>query len=143
TKGGPMKKLFLLLPLLAASAATAAPSRFGPDSARVTNPWFPLRPGTKFVYQGEKDGKPARDIVTATSKVSVIGGVRCAVVYDRVYVDGRLFERTTDWYAQDKTGTVWYFGEDTAELDAAGRVTTREGTWRTGRNGARPGIFMP
>jgi hypothetical protein len=39
-------------------------------------------------------------------------------------------------------GNVWYFGEDTAELDKHGNVTSREGTWRAGRNGARAGLFM-
>src|SRR5205814_656697 len=51
--------------------------------------------------------------------------------------------RTTDWYAQDRAGNVWYFGEATAELDAHGRVTSTEGSWRAGVNGARAGLFMP
>src|SRR4029078_7589493 len=50
---------------------------------------------------------------------------------------------TTDWYTQAAEGNVWYFGEETAELDAGGRVTSTEGTWRAGVDGARPGIFMP
>jgi uncharacterized protein DUF1707/uncharacterized protein DUF4190 len=39
------------------------------------------------------------------------------VVRDRLYLRGRLTERTTDWYTQDARGNVRYFGEDTAELD--------------------------
>src|SRR5439155_11240658 len=31
----------------------------------------------------------------------------------------------SDYYTQDKAGNVWYFGEDTAELDASGKVTSR------------------
>jgi hypothetical protein len=62
---------------------------------------------------------------------------------DRLFLEGRLAERTTDWYTQDRRGNVWYFGERTAELDARGRVTSREGSWRTGFRGAKPGIFMP
>jgi hypothetical protein len=138
-----MKKLLLLLPLLAASAATAAPSRFGPDSARVTNPWFPLKPGTMLVYRGVKDGKPARDVVIVRRAVATIDGVRCADVSDRLYLAGRLAERTTDWYAQDRDGNVWYFGEATAELDRAGKVVSREGSWQAGVAGALPGILMP
>jgi hypothetical protein len=53
-----------------------------------------------------------------------------------------LAERTTDYYVQDKDGNVWYFGEDTAELDANGQVTSTEGTWHAGVDGAVPGIFM-
>ena len=139
-----MKRLLLVLLLLPSPAAFAssgpAPSRF---VAHVTNPWFPLRPGTTWVYRGEKDGKPARDVVTVPGRTKLIAGVRCTVVWDRLYLPGKLEERTTDWYAQDKAGNVWYFGEDTAELDAQGRITSREGTWRTGVHGARAGIYMP
>ena len=38
---------------------------------------------------------------------------------------------------------MWYFGEDTAELDKNGHVTSTEGTWMTGVAGAEPGIYMP
>ncbi len=34
-------------------------------------------------------------------------------------------------------------GPHTKELDRHGRVTSREGTWRAGVHGAKPGIFMP
>ena len=127
------------LALLLVGGGRAAPG-FSP---RVTNPWFPLKPGAVYVYRGVKDGHAARDVVTVAHATKTIDGVRCAVVYDRLYLDGRLEERTTDWYAQDANGTVWYFGEATAELDAKGRVTTREGSWQSGRDGARAGIFMP
>jgi hypothetical protein len=125
---------------LVAAAVHAAPSAFVRD---VTNPWFPLKPGTVFVYIGEKDGQRGRDIVTVTHSTKVIDGVRCTAVSDRLYVRGHLAERTTDWYAQDVHGTVWYFGEDTAELNAAGKVTSREGTWQAGVHGAKAGVFMP
>jgi hypothetical protein len=72
-----------------------------------------------------------------------VDGARCVAVDDRLYLAGRLEERTTDWYTQDRQGNVWYFGEATAELDANGQVKTTEGSWQAGKNGARPGIFMP
>ena len=112
-------------------------------SANVDNQWFPLRPGTRYVYIGAKDGQPSRDVVTVTHRVRTIAGAPCLVVLDRLYLRGRLGERTTDWYSQDQQGNVWYFGEDTAELDRNGRVTNTSGTWRAGVNGARPGIYMP
>ena len=112
-------------------------------SARVDNPWFPLKPGTTYVYRGVKDGQPSRDVVTVTHKTKTIAGAPCVVVEDRLYLRGRLEERTTDWYTQDKSGNVWYFGESTAELDKKGHVTSTEGTWQAGRNGAKPGIYMP
>jgi hypothetical protein len=112
-------------------------------TARVTNAWFPLRPGTTYVYTGIKDGKPSRDVVTVTHETRMIDGAPCVAVQDRLSIRGRLFERTTDWYTQDSRGNVWYFGEKTAELDRSGHVTSTEGSWQAGVNGARPGIFMP
>jgi hypothetical protein len=110
---------------------------------RVTNPWFPLQRGTTYVYTGVKDGRRGRDVVRVTHEQKMIRGVRCTAVSDLLYLDDHLAERTTDWYAQDRAGNVWYFGEATAELDQAGQVTSREGTWRAGVDGARAGIFMP
>jgi hypothetical protein len=131
-------------PRAAAEAGGVAPmppaSSF---SARVDNQWFPLVPGTRYVYQGTKDGKPSRDVVTVTHRTKTIDGVPCVVVLDRLFLRGRLAERTTDWYSQDARGNVWYFGEDTAELDARGRVSSTEGTWASGVDGARAGVFMP
>ena len=148
-----------IAPLLMVTAATLAagpgfggvrplfPMETNPNPAgfvsRVDNPWFPLRPGTSYVYRGVKDGKPSRDVVTVTAQTKPIEGVRCTVVRDRLYLAGRLAERTTDWYAQDEAGNVWYFGEATAELDAKGSVTSTEGSWQAGVHGARPGIVMP
>jgi len=128
---------------LLALAGAAAPAPARDFNADVDNAWFPLRPGTTYVYRGAKDGQPARDVVLVTHRTRRVGGVRCRVVRDRLYLRGRLAERTADYYAQDARGTVWYFGEDTAELGRGGRVITREGTWHAGVDGARAGIFMP
>jgi hypothetical protein len=68
--------------------------------------------------------------------------VRCTAVRDRLFLAGWLAERTTDWYAQDRRGNVWYFGELTVELDRSGRVTSPEGSWQAGRDGAQAGIYM-
>ena len=120
--------------------ATVDSPRF---SARIDNPWFPLIPGTTAVYTGAKDGKQGRDVVTVTHETKVIAGAPCRVVRDRLYLEGRLAERTVDWYTQDRAGNVWYFGEATAELDEHGHVTSTEGSWQAGVDGAVPGIFMP
>jgi hypothetical protein len=129
----------LLETIIAAIAIAASPGGF---SARVDNPWYPLDPGTTYVYRGVKDGRPARDVFTATHRTRKVDGVPCVVVDDRLYLSGRLEERTTEWFSQDSRGNVWYFGEDTAELDKQGRVKNRSGTWRAGVAGARAGIFM-
>jgi hypothetical protein len=136
------KTALVLLALVAAAPASATPP---PTSfvRHVTNPWFPLTPGTTYVYKGVKDGKPTRDVVTVTHSTRRVLGVRATVVHDYLYTHGRLEERTSDWYAQDKRGNVWYVGEATAELDAHGHVKTREGSWEAGKDGARAGILMP
>lgn len=115
------------------------PKLFGP---KVDNPWFPLRPGSTYVYAGIKDDEPAIDVFAVSKATRVIDGVRTRVVNDRLYLNGLLHERTSDYYAQDRCGNVWYFGEDTAELDARGRVVSREGSFRAGVHGAEPGVFM-
>jgi hypothetical protein len=131
----------------AASVGKNAPapkaSHFGHNSSRITNPWFPLARGSVYVYDGQKDGKQARDVMTVTRKTKTIAGISAAAVADRLFLNGQLAERTTDWYAQDKRGTVWYLGEKTAELDANGKVTSTEGSFLNGRDAAKGGIFMP
>jgi len=128
----------------ASSARGAEPPvpRASDFSARVDNPWVPLKPGTTYTYRGEKDGQPSRDVLTVTRRIRMIDGVPCVVIEDRLYLRGHLGERTTEWYSQDRRGNVWYFGENTAEFDKAGHVTTTSGTWRAGVKGARPGIYM-
>jgi hypothetical protein len=118
-------------------------AHFGHNSNLIDNSYFPLKRGSVYTYDGQKDGKQARDVMTVTRKVKTITGIRAAVVADRLFLNDRLGERTTDWYAQDKAGTVWYLGEKTAELNAKGKVTSTEGSFLNGRDGARGGIFMP
>jgi hypothetical protein len=111
-------------------------------SADVTNVWFPLRPGTTYLYTGTKDGKKALDVFQVSSATKEIDGVVTRVVNDRLFLSNTLEERTTDYYAQDRCGNVWYFGEDTATLDSNGNVTDRSGSFRAGVNGAQPGVYV-
>jgi hypothetical protein len=69
-------------------------------------------------------------------------GVKCVVVHDTVKTGAQLVEDTYDWYAQDKEGTVWYFGEQSRE-SRHGRAVDAKGSWMAGVNGAQPGIIMP
>ena len=123
------------------TTSSASPERTG-FSANVTNPWFPLRPGSVYRYRGVKDGEPSREVMTVTHRTKTIEGAPCVVVSDLLYLRGKLEERTRDYYTQDAKGNVWYFGEDTAELDARGHVTSTSGSWMAGVHGAKPGIFM-
>ena len=111
-------------------------------TSEITNSYFPLDPGTTFVYEGTSEGKAELNTVKVTFETRPILGVHCLIVHDVVEQKGVIVEDTFDWYAQDKDGNVWYFGEDTRELDARGRVKTTEGSWEAGQHGAKPGIVM-
>ena len=102
----------------------------------------PAKDSSSFHYTGETDGIPSTDDMVVTRQKKVILDVRCAVVHDLVYTNGVLSEDTLDWYTQDTNGNVWYFGEDTKELDSSGNVISTEGSWVAGVNGAQPGIIM-
>jgi hypothetical protein len=124
----------------ASEARAAAPTGFVRD---VTNPWFPLRVGSRAVFAGAKDGQATREYVTVTSRRKTVAGVSCVVVADVLTAAGKPIERTHDWYVQDVAGNVWYFGEQTATFDAQGAIVSRDGSWKAGADGARAGIFMP
>jgi hypothetical protein len=107
----------------------------------IDNKYFPLKPGTTLVYQGKTQNATERDVMTVTHGTKQIMGVKCVVVDDRVWANGKLTEKTYDWYAQDKQGNVWYFGEDSKEYKN-GKVTSTGGSWEAGKDGAKPGIIM-
>ena len=111
--------------------------------ARVDNPWFPLKPGSKWFYRGKDDHGHFADKMHVKHKRKKILGVYATIVHDVVLRDKRRREVTNDWYAQDQHGNVWYFGEKTKELDRHGHVTSREGSFKSGKNGARPGVLFP
>src|SRR2546423_322309 len=134
-----MTRLAVLAALVLCSAGSAATPRF---SATVDTVWFPLKPGTVYHYRGVKDGERSREVMTVTHRTKTIAGAQCVEIEDLLYLSGKLEERTTEWYSQDAQGNVWYFGENTAELDKRGRVTTKSGSWRAGVHGAHAGLFM-
>ncbi len=72
----------------------------------MTNPWFPLEPGTRWTYrETTEDGEEVRVVVTATAVThEVANGVTARVVRDTVTLDGEIIEDTFDWYAQDADG---------------------------------------
>ncbi len=110
----------------------------------VSNPYFPLRPGTVSRYRGSEDGEQFVEKVTVTDRTKNIQGVRTTTVLDVLRrADGTLKEKTHDWYAADNDGNVWYYGEATATYDEQGKVESREGSWESGRHGAVAGLIMP
>jgi hypothetical protein len=142
--------LLLSLAVGVAVLAAAAPDQPGYEpridpaafSTTVTNPYFPLRPGTRWTYEGQTEDGLERKVVEVTDETRTVMGVRCVVVHDVVTLDGQVHEDTVDWFAQDRDGTVWNFGEATRKRRADGSFTPA-GSWEAGVGGALPGVVMP
>lgn len=147
--------LALLLAACGTDGGTAAPvvdpgdgGRYAPTIdpadfvATIDNPYLPMIPGTRWVYEGDSDGETERIEVEVLTETREIQGITATVVRDTVYVNGELAEDTYDWFAQDREGNVWYLGEDTQEYEG-GKAINAAGAWEYGRDGALPGIVMP
>ena len=117
---------------------TIDPSAF---STKIDNPYFPLTPGTRTIYEAATPDGLQRTTTEVTRDTKKIMGVDTVVVHDTVTLDNEPLEDTFDWYAQDRDGNVWYFGEATKEFED-GTVDT-EGSFEGGVDGALPGIIMP
>jgi hypothetical protein len=107
----------------------------------INNLYLPLIPGTTFIYEAHTANSLIRNVVTVTDQTKQIMEVNCTVVHDIVTVDGIIEEDTNDWYAQDKDGNVWYFGEFATQFQD-GLPVGHEGSWEADVNGAKPGIVM-
>jgi hypothetical protein len=116
------------------------PARF---TAQIDNPYWPMAPGSRWIYrETDAQGNEQRIEVIVTSKTKKILGIDARVVHDVATSNGQVQEDTYDWYAQDDLGNVWYMGEDTKEFQN-GKVTSTEGSWQGGVDGAQPGIVVP
>jgi signal transduction histidine kinase len=104
---------------------------------KITNPYFPLPVGRTLIYRGTKDGKTQIDRVHVTARTRVLEGITATAVTDVSTHGRKLLEKTTDWYAQDKKGNVWYLGERTAAFGPGGRID-RSGSWLAVAGALRP-----
>jgi hypothetical protein len=112
-----------------------------PNPTRITNKYLPMKPGTTLLYEGARERSSQRDVFSITHKTKTIQGVTTVEIKDTVKLNGTVAEVTLDWFAQDKFGNVWYFGEFATEYEN-GVPVSHEGSWQAGVNGARPGIVM-
>ena len=112
-------------------------------TVKVTNPYWPMAPGDRWVYE-EHDltGAVTHDEVTVLDETEKVNGIEALVVHDLATQDGVTVEDTTDWYAQDSDGNLWYLGEKTAEYQN-GQPNSTEGSWKYGEDGAQAGIALP
>lgn len=123
------------------------PANFDDDFTSLTNPnpYFPLRIGNRWEYGGDETVT-----VEVLNQTKLIEGVTCIVVNDLVKVAGKTKEDTDDWYGQNKDGAVHYCGESVTDFETfAGdnpeeaELVSIEGSWKTGRDRAKPGIRLP
>jgi uncharacterized protein YrzB (UPF0473 family) len=127
--------LFALLPFLSAASQTSAAmseesenelTDFDPDNfndpTTIDNKWFPLIPGTQFVYEGftvDENGEeiPHEIVFTVTDLTKEIGGVQTVVILDNDFSDGELEESELAFFAQDNDGNVWHLGQYSETYD--------------------------
>ena len=110
--------------------------------SKIDNKYFTLAPGRKFIYEGKTSAGTERIEVIVTDESKRVMGVTATVVRDTAWLEGELIEDTKDWFAQDKEGNVWYFGEETKEYEK-NKVVSTKGSWEAGVDDAKPGIVMP
>jgi len=116
--------------------------------AQIDNMYWPLIAGTSFVYYAEsEDGCEANRIRVLAGPLkddfnAPYGDIAAWQIEDKAYVseecDGQfaLVEDTIDWFAQDKDGNVWYFGEDTTAYDHDDECPSSSGAWEAGADTA-------
>jgi hypothetical protein len=121
---------------------------FNGTSAKITNPYLPISKFHRTILKGVDTGQHLRIVRTLQNRTQTFQyhgkSVKAAVVKDVVtnLKAHRVIERTIDYFAQDKAGTVYYFGEDVNEYPRHGPVS-HEGQWRLGRDTKTPGVLMP
>jgi hypothetical protein len=118
-----------------------------PAAPQINNPWFPLIPGTQYVYRGQSDRdgtglRPARVVFIVTDATKVVDGVRSRVIWDRDYFDGAFVENEAHLFASDFDGNVWSLGEHPEELEN-GEFAAATTTWLSGIEEAQGGIHVP
>lgn len=120
------------------------------DSATFDNPteinhkWFPMTPGTQYVYDGftqEGPNKiPHSIIFTVTDLTKEVAGIETVVAYIQDYSNQELVEAEIAFYAQDEDGNVWFLGEY-PEVYELGKIVEAP-AWIPGLKGAKAGIVM-
>jgi hypothetical protein len=115
------------------------------SSTAINNEWMPMQPGTKWVYEGtavndEGQAVERRIEFTVTDLTKEIQGVRTVVGWIEDFTDGELTEKEIAFYAQDKSGNVWYFGEHPEDYENGEFIEAP--TWIAGFQDAKPGIVM-
>jgi hypothetical protein len=143
--------LVLLLHTLALPSG-ASPAKRWTDTFNVSecawastgrNDYFVLEPGYQQVFEGHEGKEAVHLVITVLSETRNVAGVETRIVEERETRNGQLIEVSRNYFAFcTRTGDVFYFGEE-VDMYKDGKVSTHEGSWVAGRDGAHPGLFMP
>ena len=117
------------------------------NPTEVTNPLFPVSDLDSVVFSGTVEGKPFHTETTLLPETKLIEWapgqqVEALVSQYSAFIDGRLEEVATDYYAQADDGSVWYLGEDVFDYDENGFGDSNLGSWLAGREGP-PEMIVP
>ncbi len=133
------------LAAMALVTASAVPGFTTPTT--IDNPYLPLTKWKSCELRGLQDDgtreRVVRKLLKRTRPFTVNGqSVKAAVIEDRAFENGKLVERTLDYFAQADDGTVHYLGEHVNNL-RRGRVVNHNGTWLYGKHTDVLGVAMP
>jgi hypothetical protein len=116
-----------------------------PAPLAITNPLFPLAVASQFSYEGkivDAEGSHEHSVTfTVTDLVKHVDGTETVVALDQDYLEGQLQEQELAFFAQDKAGNVWNFGEYPEEYDN-GKLSGAPSTWIRGAGGAYGGMHV-
>jgi len=107
-------------------------STFNVDKSKLKttgrNTYFILEPGYTMHYEGPN----AALKITVLNETKMVDGVETRVVEEYETANGKVTEVSRNYFAIDpKTKDLYYFGEDGG------------GSWHSGENGAKFGLFIP
>lgn len=109
----------------------------------INNPYFTLTPGRKFYYDGASPlGVKIHKEILATDHKREIAGIETQATWAREWHDNSLVSDTKSYYAQDKEGNVWLFGENKQDI-FGGTIKNKDSEWLAGENNAKAGIIVP
>jgi hypothetical protein len=107
----------------------------------ATNVWFPLAPGTRWTYRQYTTSGHRLVVATALSTQHRIEGVATTAVRWQVASSSGLLTAMVRWYAVDRAGNVWWFGQRVtrprSRLDPLAPLS-----WRAGSDGAEAGLVL-
>jgi hypothetical protein len=134
---------FALLVCVSAAACGGEPKASTTQfEVRDGHRYFPLEPGTEFVYRGKHGDRQWDETATVGYDVRSISGIECRPVVELVYHDGELAERTTEWFATDARGNVWKYGEEAFEVQG-GELVRSADSWLADESTVEPWIALP